>query len=744
MIQAERTSLIPILAVALAVVVALVFSIVRLDREAVSQSLRLAEQDRLLYLARVASDVEKSIAITRSLQLAIEPLIPLALGRSDQMVAESDLQDIANTLAQQLEDFASVDQVRILSITGQEILRVNLDIATGERVVAWPTESRFLQDKSGEFYFRGLEATTPGTIYLSRITLNREQGRLDPRLLPTMRLGTVMLDEDGERAAYLLVNARAWVADARRIKRGVVAPELFALDSDGNFVFGNRRFAGREFAWQTGSDVKNFAQEFPDIWQRILRESTGQAEIGDGLLSWQTSETESGAAFRELHRMGESELSVYVQFLPYEFLYVGTLRGSPWGWLVMSILACLFLISLVSVTRAITASKLASDAMGREGLANDTIEREADRRTRLLSTVAYDLRTPLASAAMLLTGRDTLPEVEVVELRDMISHALSLTDQVHSAGRAAPGSDQRPSAPLRISTLVADVVAQNRSLLDGAGFEVDVDIPKYFDRYFSLDRYRLTAAVTTLVRNAFMHSGGAQIWLSSSLTAIDELACSAELTLRVEDDGRGIAEDQQLPLYQATRNTYEEGGGTGAPLPLIGDWIKGMGGSLIYFDSPKGGAGFEIRLPVTLVDDTEVVWHSTLQKDGERLLSERDVLYVDDDAVMRRVTSRIIEGLGARVTVAKSGVEALECMAGQPFALLITDYFMPDMNGLELIEILRARGDDIPIMAVTAATLDTEVEALRKAGADMVVTKPLKEEEVLRFAGRFLKPGSVL
>jgi len=114
--------------------------------------------------------------------------------------------------------------------------------------------------------------------------------------------------------------------------------------------------------------------------------------------------------------------------------------------------------------------------------------------------------------------------------------------------------------------------------------------------------------------------------------------------------------------------------------------------------------------------------------------SDPRVLVVDDQAVNRRVLEGQLQTLGFGCTLAGSGQEALDLMADQPFDLVITDFFMPSMDGLELTRRLRAleaagRPRSV-VLILTANATEGTAASCSEAGADGYITKPLRLESL--------------
>lgn len=118
------------------------------------------------------------------------------------------------------------------------------------------------------------------------------------------------------------------------------------------------------------------------------------------------------------------------------------------------------------------------------------------------------------------------------------------------------------------------------------------------------------------------------------------------------------------------------------------------------------------------------------------------ILIVDDTAEMRELLKNIVELAGHQVVEAESGRAGLERFAAQPADLVMTDIIMPDMDGNELIAKLRAVAPKVKIVAVSGGGRVRNLGVLQvaqKFGADRVLSKPFRKEDVLRVVDELLK-----
>ena len=107
------------------------------------------------------------------------------------------------------------------------------------------------------------------------------------------------------------------------------------------------------------------------------------------------------------------------------------------------------------------------------------------------------------------------------------------------------------------------------------------------------------------------------------------------------------------------------------------------------------------------------------------------ILVIDDEEIMREILETLLTREGYTVRLAASGRDGLDLVRTMPFDAVITDMMMPEMDGLQVLDAVRAVDDDLPVIMVTAfASMETAVSAMKKGAFDYI-TKPFKNDEVL-------------
>ncbi|XP_020593724.1 two-component response regulator ORR6-like [Phalaenopsis equestris] len=125
--------------------------------------------------------------------------------------------------------------------------------------------------------------------------------------------------------------------------------------------------------------------------------------------------------------------------------------------------------------------------------------------------------------------------------------------------------------------------------------------------------------------------------------------------------------------------------------------------------------------------------------EGERVMH---VLAVDDSSVDRAVIARLLRNFKHRVTTVESGVQALEMLGLEPNVnMIITDYWMPEMTGFELLKRIKESKDlkRIPVVIMSSENVPTRISMCMKEGAEDFILKPVQQSDVSRVCSRIMR-----
>jgi signal transduction histidine kinase/CheY-like chemotaxis protein len=210
------------------------------------------------------------------------------------------------------------------------------------------------------------------------------------------------------------------------------------------------------------------------------------------------------------------------------------------------------------------------------------------------------------------------------------------------------------------------------------------------------------------------------------------------LCVEVVDDGVGIAKENLDKIFDPFWTSREEKGGSGLGLTMVKRIVKLHHGSIHVESSPHQGACFTIHLPPYTGPKITKSNASTSMPDmsGTDQISAADeaschILLVDDVPSVLEIHKAMLTRLRHTLTAAENGKQALELFLqkSQHFDMIITDYHMPVMDGLELIEAVRQHDANIPILMITAFGEDEKLLRAGDLGASLM-NKPVKLEKL--------------
>ena len=401
----------------------------------------------------------------------------------------------------------------------------------------------------------------------------------------------------------------------------------------------------------------------------------------------------------------------------------------PWwqGQYALALFGLLGLVLAALLSRELRARHRRREAWRMTRARQQLAEQHSEAKSRFLATLGHEIRTPMTGVlgmAELLQGGalDARQRGQVEAIQRAGQHLLRLVNDALDLARIEAGRLELVVAPFRLRPLLDEVADLLRPLAEAKGLRFRLACAPGLPDALSGDATRLRQILFNLGHNAIKFCDAGEVSLQ---------VASGEpegLVLSVRDSGPGLSAEQQARLFRR----FEQGaagssgsGGAGLGLAICRELAVAMGGGISVQSSPGQGARFQVSLPLPAV---AVAAPAPEVRPGTRGTSARRLLLVEDDAVVAEVVAALLQQQGHRVRHVPHGLAALAELATADYDLAVLDLDLPGIDGLQLARLLRARGETLPLLALTArADPQAEPEA-RAAGMDGFLRKPVTGE----------------
>lgn len=358
-----------------------------------------------------------------------------------------------------------------------------------------------------------------------------------------------------------------------------------------------------------------------------------------------------------------------------------------------------------------------------------------------VAMMSHEIRTPLhglmATIDML---RDEPLSAEgrhrVAIARACARTLLNIANDILDLSRIEAGSFPLERKPFDLERVLREVVEEARARAQSLGLDLRVIIETPLPRSLIGDPARIKQILTNLVSNALKFT-------NAGLITVQAWYDGAQCTIDVIDTGEGVPRGKQAvifePFVQAQSMGAHPGGGAGLGLPISRRLSEAMGGGLVLLRTSPDGSTFRVTLPL------EASAEEALEDQSQRILKNPPgrILVVEDHPANQYVAKSLLESLDCTVTLARTGVEALEALSKQTFDLVLMDCQLPDMDGYETTRRMRTfLHRYIPVIAITANAMGDDKQRCLDAGMDDFLSKPFTRSTLCDLLCKWLVPAA--
>ena len=486
--------------------------------------------------------------------------------------------------------------------------------------------------------------------------------------------------------------------------------EVSIIDAEGNYIIKGRSFKNFSFFEFYKSYNSGNSAQYQQIFDQVIRE-TGHIEMQD------SRHQDCIIAHTQIVSTGDWVLLAYIP--------KAELKTSSVDWLLIGFVSAGLLL--------LFAFDFAYMQMFNRKLKGMAVKAEAANRakTEFLSTMSHDIRTPMNAIIGLTTlAEKRLDDPETVgqnlrKIRQSSNHLLTLINDILDISKVESGKLTLSPVTFSIVETVENLVNLSQPMVKEKNIDFSFRINRMEKEYLYADQLRLNQIYINILSNAIKYTEpGGKVCVDLREMSSSKDGC-IRLSYVVSDTGIGMTPEFMQKMYQPfsrqTDSRVNSIQGTGLGLAITKQMVELMNGTIECQSEVGKGTTFTIALDIPVAD----------RQIEEMKLDPMDVLIVDDDEVLIETAADTLTSLGVRAETASGGMQALELLRhqeenGKKYRVVIVDWKMPDMNGVETVRRIRSEiAENVPILMISAYDWSDIEDQAREAGVNGFISKPL-------------------
>lgn len=430
--------------------------------------------------------------------------------------------------------------------------------------------------------------------------------------------------------------------------------------------------------------------------------------------------------------------------------------GKLTGWLSIALILILSLLTLSlyknNNLRA-KANELLQDKNTELQEAKENAEKASQAKAQFLSTITHELRTPMYTVTgltHLLLEEDPKPEQRehLNSLKFSGEYLLSLINNILDLNKLEANKVEIEKAPFNLKKRIDGVLIALKKSAEAKNNNVHYEYDPTLPNEVMGDSLKISQILINLISNSIKFTENGDIWVR--VKNAEKTAKKVVVHFEVEDTGDGISKKKQNTIFesfsQGSLQINRKYGGTGLGLSIVKNLLELMG-SKIFLESKLGeGSKFWFNISYDIAEsETNIVDPKNMEVvlDND-IFENKSVMIVEDNKINQMITKKILEKKKMSCTVVDNGMDAIKHAKEQDFDVILMDIHMPGISGIEATKKIREFNRTVPIIALTAITIEENLEDFYKAGFNEFIPKPFNAEDFFEKINRVLRSNNFL